>query len=381
MIYLDNSATTKPYAEVSDVVREMMNEYFGNPSSIHKLGMEAEGMLSRARELAASYIGAEPKEIVFTSGGTESNNSAIKGVAFQYRKRGMHLITSEVEHASVIESMKQLEEFGFDITFLPVNEKGMVSLSDVKKAIRDDTILVSLMLVNNEVGTVQPIHEIGKWLSNHPKVLFHVDAVQGFGKIPFTVKELKVDLMSLSSHKFHGPKGVGLLYVRNGVKLMPLMSGGEQEAGLRSGTENLPSIVGMVKAMRKTVESQKEMINRLSGYKQTMINQLKEWDGVWLNTPDTNSAPHIINFSVPGIKAEVLVHALAEEGIFVSTRSACSSKELKPSRVILAMTGDMEKASSAIRISLGAFNTQEEIELALSILKKNITNLQKIMRV
>lgn len=384
MIYFDNSATTAPHSETIKVFSDVARDFFGNPSSLHGLGMKAGKLLEQSRKIAAEALGVQPGEIIFTSGGTESNNTALKGVAFAYRERGKHIITSNVEHASVFEGCKQLEDLGYSVTYLPVDAKGRVSVEDVKRALREDTILVSIMQVNSELGSIQPIGEIGKLLSNYPKVLFHVDAVQGFGKLSVLPKKWGVDLLSLSAHKFHGIRGTGLLYVRQGVSLSPLLSGGGQESGRRSGTENLPGIVAMARAMKigkENLEKNQAYLTRLRGY---LLSGLTELSYCAINSPEKaneEGAPQIVNFSFPGLKSEVVVHALEEDGIYVSTRSACSSKNDKPSRVLMATGMNEARAKSALRVSFSADNTMEEVEFFLKAIEKTIPKLAKIMRV
>lgn len=376
MIYFDHAATTPPDEEVVQTVAEVMRRHYGNPSSLHRLGEEGEQLLRRAREVCAIALGAKIQEIVFTSGATESNNQAIKGVAFQYRNRGRHIITTKMEHPSVYESCQQLKLLGYEVTYLPVNEEGVVSAEQVVGAIRKDTILVSIMHVNNETGSVQPIHEIGQRIKQHnPRVLFHVDGVQGFGKLPLSISDSRIDLYSISAHKFRGPKGVGLLFVRNGVTLLPLLSGGGQEGGLRSGTENVPNIVGMAKAVRKAAEGQVDRRSKLESLRSTLLQDLHQRPGLVINSP-VDGAPHLIHFSYPGMKSEVLVHMLEQTGIYVSTTSACSSKKNELSRVLLAMGRSEKVAGSGIRISLCEEHTQADIRQLLCSLDDAISKLQ-----
>ncbi|MBY6267031.1 cysteine desulfurase family protein [Parageobacillus thermoglucosidasius] len=380
MIYLDNSATTKPFPEVVDSFVTVATKYFGNPSSLHELGMKAERLLTQAREQIAAALGVKPNEIIFTSGGTEANNFAIKGVALQYRHRGNHIITTAIEHPSVSEPCQQLEQLGFEVTYLPVNENGLVTVEEVKKALRDDTILVSIMHVNNEVGAIQPVEEIGALLAQYPKTIFHVDRVQGISKVPLDMKKAHIDLCTMSAHKFHGLRGAGILYVRQGVRLSPLLAGGGQEMQLRSGTENVPSIVAMAKALRMSLEKYDKQIDYLLEVKQAWIDALKTIPFIQINTPLAHSAPHIINFSLNGIKPEVFVHELEKHDIFVSTTSACSSKKKAPSKTLLAMGVDDRRAESGIRISLSFENTLEEIPTAISAMKKAIENLREVSK-
>ncbi|EST53060.1 aminotransferase V [Brevibacillus panacihumi W25] len=380
MIYFDNSATTRPHPQVIETMSKAMSSYYGNPSSLHRKGVEAENILNQARAVAAGYLGCKPGEIFFTSGGTESNNAAIKGVAFQYQGRGKHIITTQIEHPAVYDVCKQLESMGFTVTYLPVDHEGRVSVADVQKAMRPDTILVSVMHVNNELGTIQPVEEIGKWLKQFPKVLFHVDAVQGIGKVPLRIKESGIDLLSLSAHKFHGPRGIGILYKREGLIIQPLLTGGGQEAGVRSGTENLPAIAGLAKAFRLLQESGADEPSRL----QRLLEQLREGvspiEGIQVNTPAKGTAPHIMNLSVPGVKAEVLLHSLEERGFLVSTKSACSSKANEPSRVLMAIGVGTECASSSLRISLGRDNTADEVEQFIVALRDCVKTLRSYMK-
>lgn len=380
LIYLDNSATTRPHPDVVETMRRAMESYYGNPSSLHHKGVEAEAVLKQAREVAAKFLGCKPGEIIFTSGGTESNNTAIKGVAFQYQNRGKHIITTQVEHPAVYDVCQQLASLGFETTYLPVDRDGRVSLEDVQKAMRPDTILVSVMHVNNELGTIQPVVEIGQWLKQFPKVLFHVDAVQAIGKVPLKLKEAGIDLLSVSAHKFYGPRGVGILYKREGLIIHPLMMGGGQESGVRSGTENLPAIAGMAKAIRLLEEWGAAESRRL----QDLLVQLREGiskiEGCIINTPEAHAAPHIMNISVPGVKAEVLLHALEERGFLVSTKSACSSKANEPSRVLTSVGIERDCALSSLRISLGRENTAEDIKRFLEALTVCVSTLRSQMK-
>lgn len=380
MIYFDNSATTKPKKEVLDTFYKVAENYFGNPSSVHHLGLQAENLLSHARNQIATLLKTDEQEIIFTSGGTEGNNFIIKGVAEKYRNRGYHMITTMIEHPSVLNTCIQLENNGFDVTYLPVDETGRVRVEDVKRALRKDTILVSIMHVNNEIGSVQPIEKIGELLKNHPKTLFHVDHVQGVTKVPLDFHESNVDFASISSHKFHGLKGTGAIYIRKGLKLAPLLAGGGQERGFRSGTENLAGIVAMAKALRLGMLDYEAKIDTMMDVRDFLINELQLIEGVKMNTPKQNTSPHIINFSVQGFKAEVLVHELEQHGLYVSTTSACSSRTNEPSRTILAMGLGEERATTSIRISLSFDNTMEEAKQAVAIIKQSIKNLKPVMR-
>ncbi|NRS49143.1 cysteine desulfurase family protein [Brevibacillus sp. HB2.2] len=380
MIYLDNSATTRPHPQVIETVRRAMESYYGNPSSLHQKGVEAENVLKQARKVAAQYLGCKESEVIFTSGGTESNNTAIKGVAFQYQNRGKHIITTQIEHPAVYDVCKQLEGLGFAVTYLPVDREGRVSVEAVQKAMRPDTILVSVMHVNNELGTIQPILEIGQWLKQFPKVLFHVDAVQGIGKVPLRIKDSGIDLLSVSAHKFYGPRGVGILYKREGLIIHPLMMGGGQEGGVRSGTENLPAIAGMAKAIRILEELGSVEMIRLQKLNQQLREGIATMEGCVVNTPESNTAPHIMNLSVPGVKAEVLLHALEEKGFLISTRSACSSKVNEPSRVLTAIGIERDCALSSLRISLGRENTADDIQQFLKALEECVSVLRTYIK-
>jgi cysteine desulfurase len=364
MLYFDHCASTPPYDEVIDTVSEVMKRYYGNPSSIHRMGLEAERLLMRSREVIASSLHIDKEQIIYTSGGTESNNLAIKGSALQYRKRGNHLITTKIEHSSVYESFQQLEKMGFRVTYLPVDHTGKVQIEDVRNAICEETILVSIMHVNNETGTIQPIKEVGQLLIKYPRILFHVDAVQSMGKIQMDPAGWGIDMMSLSAHKLRGPKGTGLLYCRSGIELTPLIVGGGQERGLRSGTENVPLIVGMSKAIRLTVEHLEKNRKHLYQLREKLVYSIGQIPEIVINgsLQTGDMAPHIVNFSFPGMKSEVAVHALEGHGIIASTRSACSSGEQRPSRILEAMGYDRERASSGIRISLSPEHTVEDID-------------------
>jgi cysteine desulfurase len=379
MIYFDNSATTKPYPDVLKSYMTVAENYFGNPSSIHALGGEAEKLLTQSRSITAQLLGVKSSEIIFTSGGTEGNNLAIKGTAIKHRSRGRHVITTSTEHASVSEAFKQLEMLGFNVTYLPVNQNGIVNIEDLEKAMRDDTILVSIIHVNNETGAIQPIQEIGEMLRKYPKAVFHVDNVQGIGKVPLDLTKAYIDLCTISGHKFHGVKGTGILYVREGVRLDPILSGGQQENYYRSGTENLPGIVAMTKALRMTIEQQVKVKQKLQQMKEELISFFTSMPNVTINTPK-ESAPHILNISFLGLKPEVVVHALEEHGVYVSTKSACSSKSKDISHVLLEMGLGQKRAESAIRISFSDQNTMEEVEQFKIIIQNTLPKLYEVTR-
>ncbi len=379
MIYLDNSATTIPDPSVVESFQKTTEQYFANPSSIHQLGGTVEKLLETARRQAASILRVEPDEIIFTSGGTEGNNLAVKGIAFEHRNRGKHIITTAVEHPSVEEACLSLERSGFEVTVLPVDRYGVVAVEDVKKAIRDDTILVSVMHVNNEIGSIQPIEEIGKLLENYPKVHFHVDAVQSFGKVPLSLRESGIDLCTFSGHKIHGLKGTGILYVKKGTRLFPLLHGGGQENEVRPGTENVAGAVSFVRAMRLIKEQEQENKDHLQALHDRLWNAFENIDGLHINSPE-NGAPHILNVSVPGIKPEVIIHMLGEKDIFISTKSACSSKQQDESKILVACGFSRDIAISGLRISLTYHNTVEEIERFLQALKEAVAQFKKVLR-
>jgi cysteine desulfurase len=380
MIYFDNSATTRPYNEVLDSFVKVSSEFFGNPSSLHGLGLQAEKLLTQARTQVANLLAVKPTEVYFTSGGTESNNLAIKGTAMLHKNKGKHLILSSVEHPSVRGAMEQLQKLGFDITYLPADQNGRVMVEDVKASIKKDTILVSVMHVNNEVGTIQPIAEIGKLLKQYPTILFHVDAVQAVGKVPLNLIENGVDLCSFSAHKFHGLKGTGALFIREGARLKPLLSGGNQEWKIRSGTENVAGAVAMAKALRMTIGKSELGIEKMKQVKSLLREGLSRIDDLTINTPLENSAPHILNFSIKGVKAEVLIHTLEQKGIYLSTTSACSSKKQLPSQTLLAMGVPDDLADSAFRISLSYDNTEDEAEKAMVAIQEGANQLRKVMK-
>lgn len=380
MIYLDNSATTKPYEEVVDTFVKVSQQFFGNPSSLHSLGMQAEKLLVESRERIAQLLHIKAGEIIFTSGGSEGNNLAIKGTAYGRKKRGNHMITTAIEHPSVIEPCAQLEKEGYDVTYLPVDEFGRIRVEDVKKAIRPTTILVSIGHVNSEVGAIQPIEEIGQLLQDYPHVYFHVDHVQGLAKVPLSFKSARIDLCTCSAHKFHGLKGTGFLYVREGVQLQPLIQGGVQEYSLRAGTENVASVVAMTKALRMALSKQKTQMTTIVQLREKLRSALEKIDGVVINSPKDNAAPHIVNFSILHVKPEVVIQSLAAKQIYVSTKSACSSKLSEPSKTLLAMGLGEERANSSIRVSLSYETTEREIDQFISELTDLIPTLVKVVR-
>src|SRR5690625_1102147 len=378
MIYLDNSATTEPNNEVLESFIKVSKAFFANPSSIHQLGGEVEQLQFKAREQAASLLGIDEKEVVFTSGGTEGNNLAIKGIALKHQGRGKHIITTAIEHSSVYKTCKNLESLGFQVTFLPVNRDGVIDIKQLEKAITDETILMSVMHVNNEIGSIQPIEKIGQIAKQFPKLFFHVDAVQSVGKIPLHLKNSGIDLCTISGHKIEGLNGTGMLYVKKGTTLWPLFHGGGQEFNTRSGTENVAGNVSFVKALRIIKEKEKAYADHLKSVASELVARLKEIDGVVMNSPQ-NHAPHIINVSVPGLKPEVVIHALYEAGVVISTQSACSSKDSEKSRVLTACHFSEARALSGLRISMSYRTTKYDIKQFVSVFENTVTHLQEIL--
>jgi cysteine desulfurase len=378
MIYFDHCASTPPFDEVIDAVVEVMKRYYGNPSSIHHLGVEAERLMIKAREVIAKSLNMTPDQLIFTSGGTESNNLAIKGVANQFKTRGNHLITTTIEHSSVYECFQQLEQEGFRVTYLPVDETGRISIIDLEQAISSETILVSIMQVNNEVGSIQPIKQAAQILKKTPRIQFHVDAVQSVGKLAMDTAAWGIDLLSISAHKIRGPKGIGLLFCREGLELYPLIVGGGQERGFRSGTENVPLIVGMAKAIRMTIDTQRVDQAYLYHLRKKLMDYLDEIPELILNSPRDKeaAAPHIVNFSFPGMKSEVVVHALETHRVMISTRSACSSGEQRPSRVLQAMGLDRSRSISGLRISLSPMHSEEDIKYLYEQIQQVVDELK-----
>ena len=364
MIYFDNSATTKMAPEALETYSQVVTKIWGNPSSLHKLGDRAHGLLEASRQQVADLLGVNTDEIYFTSGGTESNNTAIKGTAWAKREFGKHIITSSVEHASVANTFAELENLGFRVTRLPVDKEGRVNPEDLKAALDKDTTLVSIMGVNNEIGTIQPIKEISEILADYPNIHFHVDNVQALGKgIWDQVFTSRVDMMSFSSHKFHGPRGIGILYKKRGRMLMPLCEGGGQEKGLRSGTENLAAIAAMAKAVRLLLTDEKEKADREYAIKEKISKYLTGKPGIHIFSPlKANFAPHILCFALEGIRGETLVHTLEDQDIYISTTSACASKKADEASTLVAMKTPDAIATSAVRLSFDESNTLEEAD-------------------
>lgn len=379
MLYFDHCASSPPYEEVVQTMMEVMKSQYANPSSLHRAGTDADKLIERSRAVLAEQLQTSKGKWVFTSGGTESNNIAIKGAARQYAGRGKHLITTQIEHASVYESFAQLEQEGFKVTYLQVGRSGHVELEQLEAAITEETILVSVMHINNEIGSIQPIENIAKLLKRYPKVILHVDAVQSIGKLPIHLEKWGIDLLSGSAHKLRGPKGVGYLYVRDGITLSPLFSGGSQEYGHRAGTQNVPAIVASAKALRMSLASMEQRSKRLKVLKQQLLTLIEQIPELKLNGAEP-SASHIIHFSYPGMKPEVVIHMLEQRGIMASTKSACSSKDDKPSRVLLAIGASHEQASSGIRISLGDEHEEQDIAALGAALRHVVAQLKPLER-
>lgn len=380
MIYFDNSATTKMAPEALETYSQVVTKIWGNPSSLHKLGDRAHGLLEASRKQVADLLGVNTDEIFFTSGGTESNNTAIKGTAWAKREFGKHIITSSVEHASVANTFTELENLGFRVTRLPVDKEGRVNPEDLKAALDKDTTLVSIMGVNNEIGTIQPIKEISEILEDYLNVHFHVDNVQALGKgIWDQVFTPRVDMMSFSSHKFHGPRGIGILYKRRGRMLMPLCEGGGQERGLRSGTENLAAIAAMAKATRLLLTDEKEKVDREYAIKEKISKYLAGKPGIHIFSPlKADFAPHILCFALEGIRGETLVHTLEDQDIYISTTSACASKKADEASTLVAIKTPDAIATSAVRLSFDESNTLEEADEFIAAFDKIYQHFAKI---
>ncbi|MFN3966081.1 MAG: cysteine desulfurase NifS [Endomicrobiia bacterium] len=383
-VYLDYNATTPTHPEVVKAMLPYYEEIFGNPSSIHMFGQEAKKTIEEARQKIADFLFAKPEEIFFTSGGTESNNLAIKGVVYANQERGKHIITSLIEHHAVLNPCKYLEKKGFKVTYLPVDKYGLVDPDDVKKAITKETILVTIMHANNEVGTIEPISEIGKVIreisenTNH-KIYFHTDAVQSVGKIPVNVKELNVDLLSLSGHKIYGPKGIGAIYIRKGTKIEPLLHGGHHERNRRAGTENVAGIVGLGKAIEIAKENMQKEIEYLTKLRDKLYNGIIEKiENVYLNGHPTKRLPNTLNVCFEFVEGESIILNLDMKGIAVSSGSACTSGSLEPSHVLSAMGVPPAIAQGSIRFSLGKDNTEEDIDYVLEVLPEIVQRLRSM---
>ena len=380
--YFDNSATTKVFDCVRDIVVKTMTEDYGNPSARHKKGMEAEQYVRQAASQIAKTLRVQEKEILFTSGGTESNNMALIGAAMANRRAGNHLVTTRIEHASVYNPMAFLEQQGFEVTYLKVDGEGHISLKELEESIRPDTILVSVMHVNNEIGAVEPVAEIGALIHRvNPAILFHVDAIQSYGKYEIRPKRENIDLLSVSGHKIHGPKGVGFLYIDQRVKIHPLLYGGGQQRDLRSGTENVPGIAGLGAAAEEIYRDHAGKVEHLVKLKNHMITRMGEIPEATVNSRmDLESAPQIVSVSFAGVRSEVLLHALEEKGVYVSSGSACSSNHPAISGTLKAVGVKKELVDSTLRFSFGMFNTLEEVDYAVDALKELLPVLTRYRR-
>jgi cysteine desulfurase len=378
-IYLDNSATTRPFDEVIALCSHIQRDNYGNPSSLHARGIAAEKLLDEARRNIASLLQCREDELYFTSGGTEANNLALKGIAYRRQRRDGHIITTQIEHPSVLNCCRRLEEEGFAVSFLPVDRQGYLDLDELSRAIRDETILVSTSHVNNEIGTIQPVEKIGAIIKElNPRTLYHIDGVQSFAKIPASLQHWQADLYSCSAHKIHGPKGAGALWVRKGVSLQPLFQGGEQEKTLRPGTENTAAIAGFGLAARINETLLENNAAQLYRLKEKLYRGLQQAGvEVYLNGPPLEqAAPHILNLSFPGIKSEVLLHFLEENEIYVSAGSACHSRRPEPSHVLAAIGLDESRLFSALRFSFSSFNNLTEINRVIERIVPAIRELK-----
>jgi len=377
-IYLDHSATTPVHPEVLEAMLPFYKGVFGNASSIHSFGRESKVALDESREKVAKFLNADPLEIYFTSGGTESDNLAIKGIAWANRKKGNHIITSKIEHHAVLESCKYLEREGFEVTYLPVDRCGLVDPEELKRNIRKDTILVSIMHANNETGTIEPIEELSK-ITRENGVYFHTDAVQSTGKMKVDVQKLGVDLLSLSAHKFYGPKGVGAIYIRRGIRLTPLSHGGHHEKARRAGTENVPGIVGLAKALEIAVRDMEEEERRLKNLSERFFKKITEKiPDVFLNGHPEQRIPNTLNLSFKGVEGESIILNLDLKGIAVASGSACTSGSLEPSHVLSAMDAPPDLAQSSIRFSLGRSNTIDDLDYVVEVLPEIVSKLRSM---
>ncbi len=380
-VYLDNSSTTQPFPEVIEAVEECFRENYGNPSSLHRKGLEAEKIIKNSRRRIAETLGAADNELIFTSGGSEANNLALFGVINKYQ-RGNYLVTSQIEHPSVLHAFKRMEQQGYKVTYLPVDGTGKVNLDELQTCLNSHPALVSIMMANNEIGTIQPLEAIRAIIdAQKNKPLFHVDAVQAFGKLLFNVKKLNIDLLTISGHKFHGPKGIGALYLRKGIQLEPLIYGGGQETGHRSGTENVPGIAGMGVAAAQIMRNLNSNIHKLRQLKKHLTEFItRSIENIRVNSLDTEDfAPHILSVSFPGIKAEVLLHALEQDGIYVSTGAACSSRKQSPSHVLTAIGLNKDEIEGTIRCSFSIQNTEPEINYVSERLVHHVRELRRII--
>ena len=379
MIYFDNSATTKPYPEALETYMQVASKILGNPSSLHRLGDQATRILDASRQQIAALIGKKSDEIFFTSGGTEGDNWVIKGVAFEKAQFGKHIIVSAIEHPAAKESALWLKSQGFEVDFAPVDEEGFVNVEALADLIRPDTILISVMAVNNEIGSIQPIQAISELLVDKPTISFHVDAVQALAKIP-TEKYLteRVDFATFSSHKFHGVRGIGFAYIKSGKKITPLLTGGGQERDYRSTTENVAGIAATAKALRLSMEKLDIFTSKTGQMKAVIRQALLDYPDIFVFSDEEDFAPHILTFGIKGVRGEVIVHAFEDYDIFISTTSACSSKAGKPAGTLIAMGVDKDKAQSAVRLSLDLENDMSQVEQFLTKLKLIYNQTRKV---
>ena len=381
-VYLDNSATTRCLPSVATLMTKIMCEDYGNPSSMHRKGMEAEKYIKWSKEIIARNLKVQEKEILFTSGGTESDNIALIGGAMANARAGRHIITTRIEHPAVLQTCAYLEEQGFEVTYLPVDKNGVIRLADLEKAITRNTIIVSIMHVNNEIGSIQPIAEAGKLIKHiNPNTLFHVDAVQGFGKFKIYPKRMNIDMLSVSAHKIHGPKGVGFLYINEKAKVRPIIFGGGQQKGMRSGTENVPAIAGMAHAVDEIYTNMEQKVAHLYEIKERFINGVRKIDGTKINgLTGLESAPHVVSVSIQGIRSEVMLHALEDRGIYVSAGSACASNKPQVSATLKAIGVEKQYLDSTLRFSFSSFTTVEEIDYTISQMYDIIPMLRRYTR-
>jgi cysteine desulfurase len=374
---MDNAATTPVDPLVAEVIHNSVIKQFGNASSIHELGREARVAINDSRQVVAKAIGAEAEEIIFTSGGTEADNLALKGIAFSDKYEGKHIITSVIEHSAILKTAKFLEKLGYEVTYLPVDKEGLVSIDDVQNALRNDTVLISIMHSNNEIGTIQPLEEIGKLAKKH-NIVFHTDAVQSIGKLHVDVNKLEVDLLSMSSHKIHGPKGVGALYIRKDTLIEPLLHGGGHEYNLRSGTENVPGIVGFAKAAELATNDLEANAQYMTRLRDKLIEEILDIEGAYLNGHRTKRLPNNANFRFDHINGEALILDLDMNGISASTGSACSEHSTEPSHVLLALGLSHNEAEGSLRLTVSSKTTEDEVEYVLEVLPKSISKLRAL---
>ena len=381
-VYFDNSATTRCLPDVAALMTQIMCEDYGNPSSMHRKGVESEKYLRYAREVIAKNLKVQEKEILFTSGGTESDNIALIGTAMANCRAGKHIITTRIEHPAVLQTCAYLEEQGFKVTYLPVDSKGVISLQDLERAMTNQTILVSIMHTNNEIGSIQPIAEAGELIKRiNPSTLFHVDAVQGFGKCRIYPKRMNIDLMSVSAHKIHGPKGVGFLYINEKAKVRPIIFGGGQQKGMRSGTENVPGIAGMAKAVEEAYTDFDEKLEYMYEIRDYFIRCISQIEGIKVNgAVDRSGAPHVVSVSIQGIRSEVMLHSLEDKGIYVSAGSACASNKPAVSSTLRAIGVEKQYLDSTLRFSFSVYTTKEEIDYAVAHLKTIVPMLRRYTR-